>query len=180
MLAIHQEHQDRVVDELRSIFTDVDEPVTKEHVSDMNYMELVIKEALRLYPIATFVGREVTEDIPMLGGTVPKGTQAILNIAATHRNPLYWGDNAHEFQPERFLPENCANYHPYQYVPFSAGTRNCIGIRYGWASMKISLAFLLRRYKFITDLKMKDVKVRMGMITKFVNKDPLRIEQRQW
>lgn len=180
MLAIHQDYQDRVVDELRSIFTNVDEPVTKEHVSKMNFLELVIKEALRLYPIAPFIAREVTEDLPMLGGIVPKGTQVLLNVSATHRNPLYWGESAHEFKPERFLPENCAHHHPYQYVPFSGGPRNCIGIRYGWVSLKIALTYLLRRYKFTTDLKMKEIKVRVGFITKFVNTDPIRIEKREW
>lgn len=180
MLAIHHQYQDRVVEELRSIFTDADEPVTKEHVSQMHFLELVIKEALRLFPIAPFLGREVTADLPMLGGIVPKGTQVILNIFATHRNPLYWGPDAHEFKPERMLPENCKGHHGYQYVPFSAGARNCIGIRYGWASLKIALTYLLRRYKFTSDLKMKEIKVRAGLITKIVNKDPVRIERREW
>lgn len=180
MLAIHQEYQDRVVDELRSIFTSVDEPVTKNHLSKMKLMELIVKETLRLFPVAPYLGREATEDIPLDGGVIPKGTQIILDIFNTHRNPQFYGANALAFLPERFLPENCTNWHPYQYVPFSAGARNCIGIRYAWASIKITLAFLLRHYKFTTDLKMHEIKVKTGLVLKIVNPNPVRIERREW
>lgn len=124
MLAIHQHYQDQVVDELRSIFTNPDEPVTKEHLSGMEFMELVIKESLRHFPIAPYLARETTDDIHLHGGVVPKGTQIIFNIYTSNRNKKYFGENALEFSPERFLPENCANWHPYQYIPFSAGPRN--------------------------------------------------------
>lgn len=158
MLAIHQNYQDRVVEELHSIFNNIDDPVTSDHLPMMSFMELVIKESLRHFPIAPYLARECTADLPLNGGIVPKGAQIILNIFSSNRNPKYWGENAHEFYPERFLPENSFNNHPYQFIPFSAGPRNCIGMRYAWASLKIALAYLLRRYKFTTDLKMQDVR----------------------
>lgn len=180
MLAIHQDYQDRVVEELRTIFTDADEPVTAEHLSKMTYTELVIKESLRLLPIIVFIARECTDDLPMHGGIVPKGATIIIDFFKSNRDPLLWGENVNEFYPERFLPENSANFHPYQFIPFSAGARNCIGIRYAWASMKISMAYLLRKYKFTTDLKMHEVRYKTGLILKIVNEDPVRIERREW
>lgn len=124
MLAIHPEYQERVVDELREIFDDVDEPVTNEHLSRMTFMELVIKESLRHFPIAPYLGRECTADFPIKGGIIPKGAQLFLNMIRMNKNPVYWGPNADDFYPERFLPENCADWHPYLYIPFSAGPRN--------------------------------------------------------
>lgn len=123
MLAIHQEYQERLIDELRSVFSDANEPVTKEHLSKLSLTELILKETLRLFPVAPYIAREASEDFPLYDGIVPKGTQIILSLFNVHRDPKYWGENALEFYPERFLPENCADHHPYQYIPFSAGPR---------------------------------------------------------
>lgn len=124
MLAIHQDYQNQVFDELRSIFTNVDEPVTHEHLQQMQFLELVIEESLRLFPVAPHIAREATEDLQLENGIVPKGSQIILDIFTSNRSPKYWGENANEFYPERFLPENSSNFHPYQFKPFSAGPRD--------------------------------------------------------
>lgn len=57
---------------------------------------------------------------------IPKGTQAMIVIASLHRNPENW-PNPNQFNPENFSSEACNKRHPYAYVPFSAGPRNCIG-----------------------------------------------------
>lgn len=126
MLAIHQEYQERVVDEMREIFENVDETVTSEHLTRMTFLEIIIKEAMRHFPVVPFLGREAMTDFPINGGVIPKGSQIILDVLKMNKNPKYYGDNANEFYPERFLPENCANFHPYLFVPFSAGPRNCM------------------------------------------------------
>lgn len=180
MLAIHQDYQERVVDELREIFEDVNEPVTNEHLSEMRFMELCIKESLRHFPIAPYVGRECSADFPIKGGIIPKGSQLFINVIRMNKNPKFWGENADDFYPERFLPENCADWHPYQYIPFSAGQRNCIGTRYAWTSLKIAMAYLLRRFKFTTHITMKEVEIKPELLLKIGNKDAIRIERRQW
>ncbi|XP_055298916.1 cytochrome P450 4V2-like isoform X2 [Sitodiplosis mosellana] len=180
MLAIHQEYQERVVDEMREIFDDVNEPVTNCHLSRMTFLELVIKESMRHFPIAPLIGRECTSDFEINGGVIPKGSQIYLNSFRMHRNAKFYGQNAHEFYPERFLPENSADWHPYQFVPFGVGTRNCIGSRYALTSLKIALSHILRRFKLTTDLKLPDVIIEPSLLLKICNKHAIRIERREW
>ncbi|XP_055308996.1 cytochrome P450 4V2-like [Sitodiplosis mosellana] len=180
MLAIHQEYQERVVDEMREIFIDVNEPVTNDHLSRMTFLDLVIKETMRYFPIGPFLGRECTADFEINGGVIPKGSQIFINVLRMHRNPKFFGENALEFYPERFLPENCADWHPYLFIPFSAGARNCIGVRYAWTSMKIALSHILRRFKLTTHLKLHEVIIKPELLLKIGNKNAIRIERRKW
>ena len=59
--------------------------------------------------------------------TVPADVGAVIGSFAIHRSKLVWGTDADEFDPDRFLPERCVNRHPAAFIPFSYGSRNCIG-----------------------------------------------------
>lgn len=93
----------------------------------MKFMERCIKECLRLYPSVPLIARVAGEDIKTHSGyIIPKGCDINVYIYDLHRSTQYWED-PEKFDPDRFLPENVAARHPFAYLPFSAGSRNCIG-----------------------------------------------------
>lgn len=180
LLAIYPEYQERVVDELKSIFDTSDSPVTLEDVANMKWTELVLKEAMRFYPVLPIIGRECANDVPIKSGTIPKGAMVMLVVNQIHYDKKTWGDNADKFYPERFLPGNFAKIHPYSYLAFSGGPRNCIGMKYAMVNMKVLLAHLLRRYKFTTDLKLEDIRVGYHLTTYISNERPFQFERRDF
>lgn len=180
MLAMNQRHQDAVVKELRTIFETADCNVTQANLSGMQYMERVIKETMRLLPPTPLIARKSSYDVKLPKGTVPKDAFVVINIMQLHRNPKIWGENVTEFDPSRFLPENSAKRPPFSYIPFYGGVRNCIALKYAMISAKLTLAHLLRRYKFTTDLKFEDIRLKTHLILEVTNVNPLRIEQRHF
>lgn len=58
--------------------------------------------------------------------------------------------------------------------------RNCVGSRYAWASLKMALSHILRRFKLTTDLKLRDVIVEPTLLLKILNKNAIRIDRREW
>ncbi|KAF2891135.1 hypothetical protein ILUMI_15038, partial [Ignelater luminosus] len=117
---------EKVVEELHSIFgDDKDRPETHRDLQGMKYLEAVIKETLRIYPTVPFFSRNVNEDIEYEGIILPKNATLQVFVYGLHRNPDVFPD-PERFDPERFTQENQRNRHPYAYLPFSAGPRNCI------------------------------------------------------
>ncbi|KFB52027.1 AGAP002195-PB-like protein [Anopheles sinensis] len=179
MLAIHPEVQEAVYQEVMSICPDKSKPVTTEEANGLVYTEMVCKETMRLFPVGPIIGRTCTADVKLdEKHTIPKGCCVALGIYQLHRDPSIWGPEAEKFNPDHFLPEKVAERHPYAYLPFSGGPRNCIGIRYAWLSMKILIAHLVRNYRFSTSLKMEDLKVKFAIILRITNGCIVSIESR--
>ncbi|XP_076327236.1 cytochrome P450 4c3-like isoform X1 [Tachypleus tridentatus] len=147
--------QKKVQDELDSIFgNDTERPVTVEDTKKMKYLECAIKESLRLFPSVPFFGRLLKEDLVINGYHIPKGTTCFLFVFMLHRDSEIF-PNPETYDPDRFLPQNVAGRHPYAYVPFSAGPRNCIGQRYAMMEEKVIIANILRNFN-LTSLDPRD------------------------
>ncbi|CAH1400223.1 unnamed protein product [Nezara viridula] len=109
----------------------------------MIYLEMVIKETLRLYPSVPFHSRPIIEDIKIDENTVIPASYTVgVFTYALHRSKNHW-DNPEEFIPERFVPgiERC----PFSFIPFSAGPRNCIGQRYAMMELKTIMSIVVRQ-----------------------------------
>lgn len=147
-LAQMPEIQKKCFEELESIFGDDNRAPTMNDLREMKYLEMCIKETLRLYPSVPLFARKISEDIRIGKHTLPAGCNVFIMPYSTHRLPHIYPD-PEKFDPERFTSENCEKRHPYAYLPFSAGARNCIGHRFAILEMKTVISKLLRTYELL-------------------------------
>lgn len=145
LLGSYPEVQRKVDKELDDVFGGSLRPVTLEDLKKLKYLDCVIKETLRIFPSVPLFARSLNEDCEVAGYKIAKGTEAVIIPYALHRDPKHFPD-PEEFRPERFFPENSQGRHPYAYVPFSAGPRNCIGQKFAVMEEKTVLACILRRF----------------------------------
>uniref|UniRef100_A0A0E9X920 unspecific monooxygenase n=2 Tax=Anguilla anguilla TaxID=7936 RepID=A0A0E9X920_ANGAN len=120
-----------------------------EQLVQMEYLDMVLNESLRLYPIALRLERLCTETIVVNGVTIPKDTLVTIPVFALHRDPELWPE-PECFNPERFSKENKDSMDPYAFLPFGAGPRNCIGMRFAVALMKLAIVQVLQNFSFVT------------------------------
>lgn len=118
--------QKLVFEELHSVFGDTDRPATIQDLNELKYLDRVIKETLRFYPSVPLMGRVSSEDVEIAGYQIPKNTFIAIHVHEIMNDPDHF-PNPEKFDPDRFLPGNSSNRHPYAYIPFSAGPRNCVG-----------------------------------------------------
>lgn len=119
-LAKYPHVQEKVYKEVTNILgTDASEPITLSKLNDLTYLELVIKESLRLYPSVPMIGRFLREDIDINGTVYPANHNIVIAIYMMHRDPRYHKDPL-LFRPERFLEQKShESSNAYSYIPFS-------------------------------------------------------------
>uniref|UniRef100_A0A3P8URL3 Cytochrome P450 3A n=1 Tax=Cynoglossus semilaevis TaxID=244447 RepID=A0A3P8URL3_CYNSE len=124
-----------------------DAPVEYQALMQMEYLDCVINETLRLYPIAMRLERVAKASVEINGLVIPKDMIIIVPTWPLHRDPQYWPE-PEKFKPERFNKENRDNIDPYTYLPFGTGPRNCIGMRFALMSIKLAMVEVLQRFSF--------------------------------
>jgi thromboxane-A synthase len=147
ILATHPDEQRKLQEHIDAHFDPETEHTmpTYETVTEMEYLDMFIRETLRMYPIApSAITRQSTEDFHIENiGVVPADTTITVDVYNLHYNPDLWGPlDPHEFHPERFATKR----HPMAWLPFGAGPRNCVGMRFALLEMKMLLVRLLKTY----------------------------------
>ncbi|PNF35384.1 Cytochrome P450 4C1 [Cryptotermes secundus] len=170
LLGLHPHVQSKVHEELQCIFQGSDRPPTMKDLADMKLLERVIKESLRVYPSAPLFSRLLREDIEIGGYTIPAGSTLRVNVYCLHRNPDQF-PNPEKFDPDNFLPERVAKRHPYAYIPFSAGPRNCIGQKFALLEEKTVLSYMLRHY----ELRSRDSREDMNLLAEIILRPENRV-----
>ncbi|XP_023210869.1 cytochrome P450 4C1-like [Centruroides sculpturatus] len=141
------EIQEKLYLELQEIFkNDMKRDITIDDLTKMTYLECVIKESIRIYPPFPFIARKNPTEMKISNYVLPANATLVINIYGIHHNPSVY-ENPEVFDPDRFLPENYKNLHPYAFLGFSAGPRNCIGSKLAMIKMKMVLANVLRNFK---------------------------------
>ncbi|XP_056416274.1 cytochrome P450 3A4-like isoform X2 [Hyla sarda] len=147
-LATHPDVQTKLQEEIDT-FLPNKAPPTYEALTQMEYLDAVLNENLRFYPAAGRIERVCKTTTEINGVTIPKGVVTVIPAFVLHRNPEIWTD-PEEFRPERFSKENRDTIDPYTFLPFGAGPRNCIGMRFALTNMKSVITLLLQNFSFRT------------------------------
>ena len=138
--------QAKVQDEIDRVVDHGELPKLR-HRPDLSYTEAVLHESMRFsVALPTAVPHTTTRDTTVGGYDVPKGTMVLINLWALHHDPKAW-DNVEEFIPERFLDENGKlGPKPESWLPFSAGTRVCLGETVAKPELLLLFAALMQRF----------------------------------
>lgn len=137
--------------EVRSSIPEGQEIVSEVNMNNMTYLKAVIKEALRLHPVAPLLAPHLSMvNCNIDGYVIPAGTRVFVNAWAIGRDKCFWED-AEAFVPERFVADGsamCVNFkgNDFQYLPFGAGRRMCPGMNFGIATVEMMLSNLVHRF----------------------------------
>uniref|UniRef100_A0A672FFS2 Thromboxane-A synthase n=1 Tax=Salarias fasciatus TaxID=181472 RepID=A0A672FFS2_SALFA len=147
LLAIHPECQRKVQQEVDDFFTRHSSP-DYSNVQELKYLDMVVSEALRLYPPVFRYARDIDQDCIVNGQFLPKGATLEIPAGFLHHDPEHWLE-PEKFIPERFTPEAKASRHPFVYLPFGAGPRNCVGMRLAQLEIRIALVHLFHKFSVV-------------------------------
>ncbi|XP_063708048.1 probable cytochrome P450 313a4 [Culicoides brevitarsis] len=178
MMALHPEYDAKLAQEIQENYHE-NEEIDSEMLKKFPYLDMVVKETLRHFPSVPLTARQCMEDCqvdPL--GVIPKGTILVFNFWKLHRWPEFWGPDAKKFNPDNFLPENVAARHPYAHLPFSSGPRNCVGMNYALASIKVGLIKVLAKYRFTSKLKLEEFQFKASITLKLVGGHQVQVHRR--
>ncbi|XP_055684339.1 cytochrome P450 6g1-like [Lutzomyia longipalpis] len=152
-LARHPEVQEKVRKEIEDYIKKYGS-IQYETINEMDYLNSVVQETLRLYPSLPFLdricapadGSDSYSLEPYHSFSIPRGMPVYIPHVSIQRDPKFY-PNPLQFIPERFSSENRDSINQYAFLSFGIGPRNCIGSRFGYLQVKLALITILRYYR---------------------------------
>eukprot|EP00158_Paraphelidium_tribonemae_P007387 Partr_v1_DN28228_c2_g1_i1_m75687 putative cytochrome P450 len=144
LLATHPDIQQKLLQSFESILEN-GRLSNYDDFGQLEYASALILETLRLYPVVVNIPKVTATDVDIAGCVTKKGMMIALHTVGLHRNPKYWKDPL-QFRPERFMPENRDSIVAGSFIPFSDGSRSCIGRRFAMVESVCVLATLVPKY----------------------------------
>ncbi|XP_061370945.1 uncharacterized protein LOC133313571 [Gastrolobium bilobum] len=150
----HPRVMKKLQDELANV-VGMNRQVEETDLEKLPYLNMVVKETLRLYPIGPLLPRESREDVIIDGYYIKKKTRIIVNAWAIGRDPKVWSHNADVFYPERFVNDSVdLKGNDFRLIPFGSGRRVCPAIYLGLMTFKTVLAQLVHCFNWELPLGM--------------------------
>uniref|UniRef100_A0A914C730 Cytochrome P450 n=1 Tax=Acrobeloides nanus TaxID=290746 RepID=A0A914C730_9BILA len=147
-------------DEVMEVIGDKTE-IDYDDITKLKYINQVVQETLRMYPPAARSNRLCTKPITINGIHFDKDVAFSIPVYAIHHDEKYYPD-PYKFDPDRFAPEEKAKRDPLTYLPFGYGPRNCIGMRFAYFEIWMTLAHLLKNYRFYSIPGSPDLPIKLN------------------
>ncbi|GMS94950.1 hypothetical protein PENTCL1PPCAC_17125, partial [Pristionchus entomophagus] len=161
-LANHDDVQKKLIEEVDSFLIE-NETIEIERLNDLPYMDAVIKESLRHYPLGSVVvTRECAKACEIGGFKFEVGDSIATDTWSMHMDKTVWGEDAAEFRPERWLEESSRPRSAFQ--AFGEGPRICLGMRLAYIEEKLALIKLISRFSIAKTKKTNPIKL-VGSMT---------------
>ncbi|KAJ3553744.1 hypothetical protein NM688_g3453 [Phlebia brevispora] len=158
---------------MRKAREEVDEVLGDQtiQIGDLNklkYINAIMRETIRLSPTAPMRVVSANEDITIGNGKyfIPKGTSVVINTETSQRDPKVWGEDSHEFRPERMLDGKFEALPPNAWQPFGFGLRACIGRPFAWQEAQIALAMIIQKFDFVLDDPSYELELKQSLTIK--------------
>jgi len=148
-IAKNPEIRTKLLEELKEAGVRADTVPSWHVINNLPYMVQVLKESLRLYPVATFTARKLIKEEKYKDLTFPAGTHFFPQMWAVHHDSRHYPcEDVNQFNPDHFSPKKMKSRHPYAWIPFAGGIRNCIGMQFAMIEARTVLAEILPKFEF--------------------------------
>ncbi|CAF0869519.1 unnamed protein product [Rotaria sp. Silwood1] len=154
ILAKKPDIQEKLIAEIDTHLGQKDYEDNYDLVTNMSYIDIFIREVLRVFPIIIqATSRECNKTTTICGHQIEEGSVIQADILSIHFSPDLWGpEDPNEFIPERHLTKR----HPISWMAFGNGPRNCVGMRFAIMELKICLTHLLSQYNILPGDKLDE------------------------
>jgi cytochrome P450 len=152
LLATHPSAEAALHEELKTVLDG--RPPTVDDLPRLKYTDMVVREALRLYPPTIELGRETIQEVEIGGYRLPSATNVMFTPWVVHRDQR-WFDDPDSFQPERWANGLAQGLPRFAYFPFSGGPRLCIGQSFALMEAVLLVAAIAQRFRLVLEPQTK-------------------------